>query len=96
MVEATTDSVNAGKWMRTWKVSTDEIQYHLKNFNNPDYIMPEAIQSWPAHGDSKLNQAEFLAPFVDVDLDMEYHPEKGDYPLIKGGSNLFFLFSMIN
>jgi hypothetical protein len=89
----TTDSINAGKWMRTWKVSSDEIQYHLRNFSNPDYKMPEAIQSWPAHGNPDLNQAEFLAPFVDVDLDREYHPEKGDYPLIKGEQSIFFIFN---
>jgi hypothetical protein len=90
---ASTDSINAGKWMRTWKVSSDEIQYHLRNFNNPDYKIPEAIRSWPAHGDPDLNQAEFLAPFVDVDLDREYHPEKGDYPLIKGDQAIFFIFN---
>ena len=91
--KATTDSINAGKWMRTWKVSSDEIQYHLRNYSNADYKMPEAIQSWPAHGDPDLNQAEFLAPFVDVDLDMEYHPENGDYPLIKGDQSVFFIFN---
>jgi hypothetical protein len=90
---ASTDSINAGKWMRTWKVSSDDIQYHLRNFNNPDYKIPEAIRSWPAHGDPDLNQAEFLAPFVDVDLDREYHPEKGDYPLIKGDQAIFFIFN---
>ncbi len=79
--------------MRTWKVSAEEIQYHLKNYNNPDYKMPEAIQSWPAHGDPNRKQAEFLDPFVDVVLDREYHPEKGDYPLIKGNQSVFFIFN---
>ncbi len=55
--------------------------------------MPEAIENWPAHGDPELSQDEYIAPFVDVDQDMEYHPERGDYPFIKGDVTVFFVFN---
>lgn len=90
---ATTDSVNAGHWMRTWKISREEIISHIRDYSSPDYVMPEAIASWPAHGDPMLNQDEFIAPFVDVDQDLEYHPELGDYPFIKGDQTVFFIYN---
>ncbi|NOR87942.1 MAG: T9SS type A sorting domain-containing protein, partial [Bacteroidales bacterium] len=88
---ALSDSINAGKWFRTWKVRKTEVLEHINNYQNPNYQIPEAIETWPAHGD--IRQAEFLAPFVDVDLDEEYHPENGDYPLIKGDESIFFIYN---
>lgn len=90
---ATTDSTNAGRWLRTWKVSREEINNHTANYDNPEYKMPEAIENWPAHGDTDLNQDAFIAPFVDVDQDLEYHPERGDYPFIRGDVSVFFVFN---
>lgn len=91
--ELTCDSVVAGEWLRTWKVTRDEVNIHMTEFANPDYEMPEAILNWPAHGDLAKNQAEFIAPFVDVDQDLEYHPELGDYPFIKGDESIFFVYN---
>ena len=88
---AMSDVINAGKWFRTWKVTKADVIEHINNYQNPNYQMPEAIETWPAHGD--IRQAEFLAPFVDVDLDEEYHPENGDYPLIKGDESIFFIYN---
>lgn len=90
---ATTDTANCGNWFRTWKVDRSEIYAHIANFQDASYEMPEAIASWPAHGDPALNQAEMIAPFVDVDGDLEYHPELGDYPFIKGDQSIFFVYN---
>ncbi len=38
------------------------------------------IKDWPGNGDISLNQAELLAPFVDINGDNRYVPEEGDYP----------------
>jgi hypothetical protein len=38
------------------------------------------IKDWPGNGDISLDQAEILAPFVDVNGDNRYVPEEGDYP----------------
>ena len=88
---ALTDSVNAGDWFRTWKVTKSDVINHINNYSNPDYRMPEAIETWPAHGD--IRQAEYLAPFIDVDIDGEYHPKNGDYPLIKGDESIFTIYN---
>jgi hypothetical protein len=34
---ATTDSTNAGRWLSTWKVSREEINNHIANYDNPEY-----------------------------------------------------------
>jgi len=90
---ATTDSLNSGNWFRTWKVTKRQILTHIASYQDPTYEMPEAILNWPAHGDADLNQAEYLAPFADVDGDLEYHPELGDYPFIKGDEAIFFIYN---
>ncbi|OYT16400.1 MAG: hypothetical protein B7C24_08035 [Bacteroidetes bacterium 4572_77] len=90
---ATTDLANSENWFRSWKVDREEIIAHIANYQDTNYLMPEAIENWPAHGDANLNQADFLAPFVDMDGDLEYHPELGDYPFIKGDQTIFFIYN---
>ncbi|NOR87941.1 MAG: T9SS type A sorting domain-containing protein [Bacteroidales bacterium] len=87
------DFENAGAWFRTWKVSKEEINYHINHYNDVGYDMAEAIKNWPAHGNPELNQSEYIGPFVDVDLDGSYQPENGDYPLIKGDVSIFFVYN---
>ena len=38
------------------------------------------INAWPGNGDVGRGQDQFLAPFYDVNNDMFYEPEEGDYP----------------
>ncbi|MDP2723884.1 MAG: hypothetical protein Q8O72_14105 [Bacteroidales bacterium] len=45
-----------------------------------DYIIPQSILNWPAHGDFSAGQSYYLAPFYDVLGDGEYDPFSGDYP----------------
>ena len=40
----------------------------------------EGIKNWPAHGDPSKDEAQYLAPFEDVDGDGFYNWEAGDYP----------------
>lgn len=88
-----TDTSNAKNWARTWAVSREQIENHIANYDNSNYQMPDAILNWPAHGNEYLNQDKYIAPFIDVDLDTEYHPENGDYPLIKGDYSIFFVYN---
>jgi hypothetical protein len=67
-----------------WIVKREDIIYHIDNYNQPQYQIPQAILNWPAHGDADLGTADNLAPFVDVDNDGIYNPLHGDYPCIKG------------
>ncbi|MCF6342767.1 MAG: T9SS type A sorting domain-containing protein [Bacteroidales bacterium] len=80
-------------WNRVWKLDVKEILYHKAHWSDPGYEPIKNIKEWPAHGDSGLNQAEYLAPFVDVDEDGVYDPYSGDYPLIRGDQCIFFIFN---
>ena len=46
----------------------------------PNYVVPEIIKNWPAHGDLSQGQDYYLAPFYDRNNDGEYNYEDGDYP----------------
>lgn len=87
------DSVTPFRWHRVWKLTADEIKYHINHWNDQGYEPIESIKSWPAHGDASLNQSENLAPFVDVDDNNKYDPYAGDYPLIRGDQCVFFIFN---
>jgi len=78
-------------WERVWVIYKQEIDWHLSHFNDPGYIMPEAIENWPAHGDTSIGQAQNLAPYVDHNEDDIYNPDQGDYPLIKGDQAIYFI-----
>ena len=78
-------------WDRQWKLTKSEIVNHTINFSNPDYVMPEAIFSWPAHGDITKGQSSNLAPYIDIDNNNIYEPHNGDYPCIKGDEAIFMI-----
>lgn len=40
----------------------------------------QQINAWPGNGDVSRGQDQFLAPYYDVNNDMFYEPEEGDYP----------------
>lgn len=64
-------------------ITRQDVDNYLLKFKNPDYpdyAVPDIIKNWPAHGNTALNQSNWLAPFVDVDGDLFYDWEQGDYP----------------
>ena len=90
-----TDSIYVNQqdslWNRFWNLSKTEIIFHINNWYKPWYQMPEAISSWPAHGNPNIGQAQSLAPFVDVDQNGIFEPHLGDYPKIKGDRSVFWI-----
>lgn len=78
---------------KVWKVTKNEIQYHIDNHQHPNYKMPWAIEYWPANGDASLGVSNDLAPFIDIDGNGVYNPENGDYPCIKGDAASFIIFN---
>jgi hypothetical protein len=78
---------------KIWKVTRDEIIYHIDNFQHPNYTMPESIADWPGNGDTTLGISWQLAPFVDIDGDGVYNPASGDYPCIKGDAAVYVIFN---
>tara|TARA_B110000003_G_scaffold276231_1_gene321634 strand:- start:197 stop:3646 length:3450 start_codon:yes stop_codon:yes gene_type:complete len=82
---------NMNGWDRVWKINKTEIDSHVLYYNNSSYLIPEAIENWPAHGDTLLGQAYNLAPFIDTDNNGLYNPFLGDYPEIKGDQALYII-----
>jgi hypothetical protein len=80
-------------WDRVWNISRSEIEYHINNYNDPGYTMPEVIENWPAHGDISKGQAANLAPFIDVNNNGLYEPELGDYPSILGDQAIYSIYN---
>lgn len=81
------------KWNRVWKVSRAEIDVHIRHIGEATYAMPEAIENWPAHGDTDKGMMADLAPFIDVDNNGMYEPEQGDYPAIRGDECILFMYN---
>lgn len=81
------------RYDRVWKVSRDEIQNHKANYNDPNYVIPDDIRTWPGNGDYSKGEAHILAPFEDVNNNGLYEPELGDYPIIKGHEAVYVIFS---
>ncbi|MBN3034322.1 MAG: T9SS type A sorting domain-containing protein [Bacteroidales bacterium] len=80
-------------WNRIWIIDRADVEYHKAHWFEPGYVLPEAIDQWPAHGNTGIGQAGMLAPFSDLDSNGIYDPAHGDYPLIRGDRTLFFLFN---
>ncbi|MBI5540578.1 MAG: T9SS type A sorting domain-containing protein [Bacteroidia bacterium] len=80
------------KWNRTWKVSKQEIEYHIAHWSDPGYIIPEVIAQWPGNC-STCGSANIIAPFYDQNNDGIYSPQTGDYPRIKGDQAVYFIFN---
>ena len=91
---------------RVWSVTRAEVQAHRAYFdcvNDPNcdenvlypngYVVPPAFLTWPAIGDVQLDQALYLAPFVDYDADGNYDPMSGDHPCFPGDEALYFIFN---
>lgn len=67
------DRAMVDEFLAWWESDNKSVDY-------PDYIIPDEILDWPAHGDEAKNQSYYLAPFNDVDGDGTYDPFNGDYP----------------
>jgi len=57
------------------------------------YVIPQWINSWPAHGDTESNQSFYLAPFFDSNQNGSYNPEAGDAPVFCGDQCLYIIFN---
>lgn len=72
------------KWDKLFKITRAEVDKFVAWKNDPsidpNYTIPQSIRDYPAHGNVALQQSKFLAPFYDVDNDLIYNPDNGDYP----------------
>lgn len=80
-------------WERVWNITSLQIEEHIIGYDQPNYMMPEVIENWPAHGDPSKGQALNLAPFVDTDANGIYEPSLGDYPKIMGNQAIYGIYN---
>ncbi|MBK9418894.1 MAG: T9SS type A sorting domain-containing protein [Flavobacteriales bacterium] len=72
------------RYHQVWTVDQATIDAHAAQWNEPGYVMPYAIATWPGNGNTANGEPARLAPFQDQDGDDLYEPEAGDHPLIRG------------
>ncbi|MFM6983978.1 MAG: T9SS type A sorting domain-containing protein [Chitinophagaceae bacterium] len=87
----TYDPSLASKYNRIWSVSRQEIDDFIANRLKANYQIPASILEWP--GNPETNTLQEMAPYVDVDQNSKYEPNKGDYPKIKGDQMLWWVFN---
>jgi hypothetical protein len=83
-------AVHAAEYDRFYVVNRSDIEAFLQSGSS---AIPDSFWEWPAHGDTTIGQAFYLAPFKDADNDGLYNPRMGDYPLIKGDRTAFYIFN---
>lgn len=82
------------EYNRFWKIEKLTINKFKDDFaRGQAFAIPEAILTWPAHGDTIKGQMKNMAPFVDVNGDGRYNPYQGDYPDIKGDMSVFWVMN---
>ena len=86
---------NVAAYNKIWKINKEDIEYHINHWNDPGYVMPDAIATWPAHGDTTNGELYIMAPFVDVNGNGHYDPDQGDYPYILGDQSLYYIMNDI-
>lgn len=81
------------KYFRTWKITKEQIDFHIQNYSQGTYEIPEAILNWPAGNISYHGELYEQADFVDINENGEYEPEEGDYPKISGDMAILYIIN---
>lgn len=76
-----------------WHLTRTEVEDHIANYSTTGYIVPDAIASWPANGNTGNGEATNLAPYADLNTNNIYEPELGEHPLIRGDEALFVIYN---
>lgn len=76
-----------------WKITRDQVNYHVGNFTASGYIPDPAIAKWPGNGNTADGIAAQLAPYVDVNGDQIYNPLDGDFPYFQGDMAVYVIMN---
>lgn len=95
-INGTTDSITAASYNNIWKINKTTIDDFKTNFlngnvSNGSYPVPLELITYPGNGTG--NYAHIMSPYVDYNNDGNYDPYAGDYPLIKGDQQLYWIFN---
>jgi len=80
-------------WSTIWKVSRQDIDFHISNWEQPYYKPTDALATWPGGRDYYTRGNQETAPYFDYNTDGRYNPLDGDYPIIKGDEALYFVYN---
>ncbi len=89
---ASTEKAICEKWDKHYVITKTEIAQFIADFNagNVSFSKYPTIKDWPAMNNDPGFE-RYLAPFVDVDGDGVYDPNKGDYPRIIGDQAIWWV-----
>ncbi len=89
---ASTEKAICEKWDKHFVITKAEIAEFISDFNagNVSFAKYPTIKDWPAMN-NEPGFEKYLAPFVDVDGDGVYDPNKGDYPRIIGDQAIWWV-----
>lgn len=78
-------------WSHVWVLTKAQVQYHIANWNQPWYVMPDDIATWPGNAPAGSSYNKVLAPFYDSNMNNIYEPALGEYPVISGDIAAYFI-----
>ena len=93
---ASIDAATCMEYDKMYNITRDDVDEFLDECRKnggvpgPDYVIPNSILNWPAHGDPTRGMSYYLAPFFDKDEDGTYDPSQGDYPYYDVDNELCF------
>lgn len=74
-----------------WKVTRQQVDDHIAQYQQGGYTPVAAISDWPGNGDVSMGVADQLAPYVDLNADGVYDPLDGDYPEFPGDQVVYVI-----
>ncbi|QTN37756.1 T9SS type A sorting domain-containing protein [Cryomorphaceae bacterium] len=84
---------NISLWNKTYKTTSQEIDFHVQNAGSPGYQIPNSIQEWPAHGQPQFGQSYLVAPFTDSNGNGAYEPSLGEAPCVEGDMAVLAIYN---
>lgn len=76
-----------------WKITKNEVNNFLANWNSPNYTIPSSIVNWPGNGNPNLGIASALAPFMDYNSNGIYEPNIGEHPHFPGEQAVYVILN---
>lgn len=74
-----------------WMCLNGQITIGCDNVEEPSAETLSSIYSWPGNGNVTNGEAPYLAPYFDINMDGQYNPDDGDYPIIKGCKAVYLI-----
>lgn len=90
-IDKTGMAVNPADWNEVYKLSTQDIELHKLSYTDANYEVPYNIKNWPI--DLGANFEGPYAPFFDKNNNGLYEPESGEYPIIKGNEEIYYIMN---